>query len=187
MGLQGQLTNCKRRAARETAFHDMALEGPRNEMKTVTHVYAQSVTHVCSLCRERGEGGGEPPDVGSLEASRCPHVSPSPRLLSPFSLLLLGRCVCFQGNRDGGRDIGFPVLLRFDAELSTGEFIDKTEVIEETGQKADGDDGEDEFGQGGGRFGVAHSMGGLRPWRQRGNGGEGAAEGDIHFYTAVDG
>src|SRR2546422_11545625 len=52
---KANFTNASRRTAEEISFHDMLVKSPRSERKTVTHVYAQSVTHVFAPCRE-GEG-----------------------------------------------------------------------------------------------------------------------------------
>jgi len=44
-------TNSNRRATRKSVF-DMAPQNRGNELKSVTHVLSQSVTHVMALCRE---------------------------------------------------------------------------------------------------------------------------------------
>jgi hypothetical protein len=44
-------TNRSRRTIEEISFHDMPPEKGKNEMKSVTHVYAHFVTHVCARCR----------------------------------------------------------------------------------------------------------------------------------------
>jgi len=49
---KANFTNASRRTAEEISFHDMLVKSRRSEMKTVTHVYAQSVTHVLAPCRE---------------------------------------------------------------------------------------------------------------------------------------
>jgi hypothetical protein len=49
---KANFTNRSRRAREEISFHDIAAESGKNEMKSVTHVYAQSVTYVCAPCRE---------------------------------------------------------------------------------------------------------------------------------------
>src|SRR5215471_18141416 len=49
---KADFTNCNRRTNEESSFHDMPTERPRNEPKTVTHVYAHSVTQVRAPCRE---------------------------------------------------------------------------------------------------------------------------------------
>src|SRR3989442_5174430 len=51
---KANFTNASRRTAEEISFHDMLVKSPRSERKTVTHVYAQSVTHVYAPCREGG-------------------------------------------------------------------------------------------------------------------------------------
>jgi hypothetical protein len=43
-------TNASRRTTEESSFHDMPVEWPRNEVKSVNHVYANCVTHVCAPC-----------------------------------------------------------------------------------------------------------------------------------------
>ena len=47
-----------RRTTEDISFQDMPRKSGRNEMKSVTHVYAHSVTHVFAPCRE-GEGVGQ--------------------------------------------------------------------------------------------------------------------------------
>src|SRR5436190_2455731 len=49
---KANFTNRTRRTTQAISFHDMAVKKPGNEMKSVTHVYTQSVTHVCAPCRE---------------------------------------------------------------------------------------------------------------------------------------
>jgi uncharacterized membrane protein len=49
---KANFANCRRFAKQEISFHDMAVERARNEMKSVTHVHAQSVTNVPARCRE---------------------------------------------------------------------------------------------------------------------------------------
>src|SRR5690242_108062 len=62
--LKANFTNCSRFTTNESSFHDMAAETPRTEMKSVTHVYAQSVTHVRAPCREEPlSGAGSRRDV----------------------------------------------------------------------------------------------------------------------------
>src|SRR5579859_804489 len=56
--LKANFTNCSRFTTEESSFHDMPAERPRNEVKTVTHVYAQGVTHVRAPCREGSLFGG---------------------------------------------------------------------------------------------------------------------------------
>jgi hypothetical protein len=48
---RANFTNCSRLAKQEISFHDIAVEMARNEMKSVTHVHAQSVTNVPARCR----------------------------------------------------------------------------------------------------------------------------------------
>jgi glycine cleavage system regulatory protein len=50
---RANFTNCSRFAKQEISFHDMVVEMARNEMKSVTHVHAQSVTHLPARCRSR--------------------------------------------------------------------------------------------------------------------------------------
>ena len=54
---KANFTNCRRLTKREICFHDMSVETAQNEMKSVTYVYAHSVTHVCAPCREGEQGG----------------------------------------------------------------------------------------------------------------------------------
>src|SRR5438105_1787240 len=49
---KANFTKSSRRTTQAISFHDMAAERPRSEMKSVTHVYAQSVTNVSAPCRE---------------------------------------------------------------------------------------------------------------------------------------
>src|SRR5579859_3849788 len=72
--LKANFTNCSRFTTEESSFHDMPAERPRNEVKTVTHVYAQGVTHVRAPCREEGHRvQGEPPGCGVSDSADC-HV-----------------------------------------------------------------------------------------------------------------
>jgi hypothetical protein len=49
---EANFANLSRRTQEDISFHDMSVKRPRSEMKTVTHVYAHCVTHVCAPCRE---------------------------------------------------------------------------------------------------------------------------------------
>jgi hypothetical protein len=49
---KANFTNRSRRAKEVICFHDMPVETDKLQMKTVTHVYAQTVTHLLAPCRE---------------------------------------------------------------------------------------------------------------------------------------
>src|SRR5438132_8924262 len=49
---KANFANFNRRANTENFFNDMSRKRARSERKSVTHVYAHCVTHVCAPCRE---------------------------------------------------------------------------------------------------------------------------------------
>jgi hypothetical protein len=49
---KASFTNFRRRTTQESSFHDMRGKKTEIERKTVTHVYARFVTHLCAQCRE---------------------------------------------------------------------------------------------------------------------------------------
>jgi hypothetical protein len=79
---KANFTNRSRRAKEAICFHDMPAETAQNRMKPVTHVYAQSVTHLIAPPRE-----GKERDVYARGAHVFTH-----EVLCPLALLVALQC-----------------------------------------------------------------------------------------------
>src|SRR5580765_6846004 len=87
---KANFANLSRRPQEDISFKDMSVKRPRTELKTVTHVYAHCVTHVCAQCRVRAALDAEPQVSVSIPQSafRNPQsISGRGGVLVSFSII----------------------------------------------------------------------------------------------------